>query len=52
MDTAPPQPAIVPKRVLLIVNEHSRRGRDLAADAQAAFEKAGIAVARHASTSR
>ena len=52
MDTAPPQPTGTPKRVLLIVNEHSRRGRDLAAEALAGFEQAEISVDRHASTSR
>ncbi len=33
-----------PSRVLLLVNEHSRRGRELARDAKAALEAAGIAV--------
>ena len=46
----PPEPA--PRRALLIVNEHSRSGRDNADRAQGLLEAAGLAVRRGHTTSR
>ena len=51
MDRPPPE-FPVPRRSLLIVNEHSRRGRELAETAEATLSLKGIDVLRRASRSR